>query len=253
MVQRQKESTATYRRLHATLGRLIKWYFPVRIEGEVPKGQFIAYSAHTAVIDSYVILAALESRRSVKIPAKSSYFEDGNIKQRFIRWLVSHAGIPIDRDDRESGKAVLDALRTAINDGSSLAYHPEGTRTDGAAVYRGKTGFVQVALETGVPLLPIVLLGTAVANKKGSRRLKRSPIIVKVLPPFHVHESAALKAVERIDESRRTDLVKRQIQRLRKHSLEHSAREAMELLAAHQGVPYVNEDYYKREKRTDRF
>lgn len=253
MLQRQKESTATYRRLHATLGRLIRWYFPVHIEGEVPNGQFIAYSAHTAVIDSYVILAALEARRSVKIPAKSEYFDDGDTKQRLIRWLVSHAGIPVDRDDRESGKTVLDALRTAIVEGSSLAYHPEGTRTDGQAVYRGKTGFVQVALETGVPLLPVVLHGTATANKQGSRRLKRSPIVVKFLPSFSVTQSPALKAVERIDESRRTDLIKRQIERLRKHSLEHSAREAMELLAAHQGLPYVNEDYYKRKKRIDRF
>ncbi len=253
MATTRKKPPLSYRWLHATLGRLIRWYFPVRVEGEIPKGQFIAYSAHTAVIDSYVILAILERHRLVKIPAKAEYFEDGDLKQRFIRWLVRQAGVPVDRDDRDSGQSALTVLRGVIDDGGSPVLHPEGTRTDGRAVYKGKTGLIQLALDTGVPLLPIVLHGTAIANEPGRRWLRRRRIIVKLLPAVTVEPSRALRAVEQIEESKRTDLIRRQIERLRKYALERSARDAMELLAAHQGVPYVNEDYRKRQRRTDRF
>lgn|GEM_PF-6475190 len=242
-----KESSRTYQWLHATLGRLIRWYFRVEVKGleNVPDGPAIFVAPHKAVIDSYVVVAMLPAKRSVKFLAKAEYFENGDWKQRLLRWLVSQAAIPVDRDDRTSGKAALENMEAELRSGGSCGLHPEKTRVLDPNIYKAKPGFVYAAWATGASVVPVLLRGTEVANRPGSRRLRRHKIVVEFLEPVELGPTAALRAVEKFG----TD---KQAARLRRRVVEHQAREFMEVFARKLGVQYIDEDYRDRQNRLDR-
>ena len=127
------------------------------VEGKanVPKsGPVIFASNHLSFIDSIAIPVA--SPRPVHFLAKSSYFE-----KPASRWFFTAIGaIPVQRG---AGQAALDALdqqRTLLEEGSTVALYPEGTRSLDGRLYKGRTGVAFLALQTGAPVVPVGLIGT---------------------------------------------------------------------------------------------
>ncbi len=53
-----------------------------------------------------------------------------------------------------------------------LGIYPEGTRSPDGRLYKGKTGVARMALEAGVPVVPVVMLGTDKVNPIGSKMWK---------------------------------------------------------------------------------
>ncbi len=245
----RKVSTRTYRWLHATLGRLILWYFRVQVRGleNVPDAPVIFVAPHKAVIDSYVIVAALDAKRSTKFLAKSEYFDDGGIKQRVIRWLVGQAAIPVDRDDKSSGQAALGTLVEELRSGGSGAVHPEGTRSLEPGIFKAKPGFVYTAWATGVPVVPVLLRGTEEANPPGQRVLRRHTIEIEFLLPRYLHEPKAIQILEG------TKVGRDKLDLLRRRLAARQAKEVMELIAQRLGMHYVDEDIRARQKRLNRY
>ena len=47
-----------------------------------------------------------------------------------------------------------------LADGDLFGIFPEGTRSHDGRLYRGKTGVARLALETGVPVIPVAVVGT---------------------------------------------------------------------------------------------
>lgn len=45
-------------------------------------------------------------------------------------------------------------------------------------------GFVHIALQSRLPIVPIVMKGTHIAWRKGSLRVRPAPISIKYLPPI---------------------------------------------------------------------
>ncbi len=45
--------------------------------------------------------------------------------------------------------------------------YPEGTRSPDGRLYKGKTGLARLALDTGVPVIPVAMIGTDVVNPPG--------------------------------------------------------------------------------------
>lgn len=76
-------------------------------------------------------------------------------------WAAGH--IPIDRRNREHAIQSLKAAAKRIRDGANVLVFPEGTRNqnpDGELLPFKKGGFM-LALEAGVPIVPIGIAGTA--------------------------------------------------------------------------------------------
>ncbi|MEO6446564.1 MAG: lysophospholipid acyltransferase family protein, partial [Gemmatimonadaceae bacterium] len=80
-------------------------------------------------------------------------------------------------------KAMADA-RTRIRKNASVMIFPEGTRSRDGELLPFKDGAFRLALEAGVPILPIVVAGTRNAMAKGTFRFQRARARVKVLPPI---------------------------------------------------------------------
>ena len=95
----------------------------------------------------------------------------------------TYKAIPIER-----GRAFGDAFRRAreaIDNGFFVVVAPEGTRSKNGVLGKGKAGIVQLALEAGVPVLPVVHYGGQ-NIWKNIKRFRRTPFHFKPGQPFRI-------------------------------------------------------------------
>jgi 1-acyl-sn-glycerol-3-phosphate acyltransferase len=138
------------------------------LENVPDSGPVILASNHLAVADSFYL--CLVVRRRITFLAKSEYFTGTGLKGWFTRWFYSVSGqVPIDRTDADTAEAALDTASRLLAEGKMLGMYPEGTRSPDGRLYKGKTGVARVALKTGVPVIPVAMVGTNVVNPPGSR------------------------------------------------------------------------------------
>jgi 1-acyl-sn-glycerol-3-phosphate acyltransferase len=72
-------------------------------------------------------------------------------------WLGGH--VPIDRGNAFKARRSLDAAARRIRSGTSVVVFPEGTRSPDGTVRRFKRGSFSLAIEAGVPVVPVSLVG----------------------------------------------------------------------------------------------
>lgn len=163
-------SQVAYRLLYATVGSALKCAFRIKVEGmeHIPTGPVIFAINHQAVIDSICVVAVLPVDNGAKFMAKKEYFEGKGPLQRFRTWFIGQSAIAVDRGDRQAGLNAIKVLAETLHSGVSVALHPEGTRAPDCHVYRGKTGFVDIAWQTGRPVIPVGIIGSCAANPPGT-------------------------------------------------------------------------------------
>ena len=69
--------------------------------------------------------------------------------------------IPIDRAGGEASTAALEAAAGVLRRGELFGIFPEGTRSRDGVLYKGHTGAARLALDTGCPIYPVGIVGTA--------------------------------------------------------------------------------------------
>jgi 1-acyl-sn-glycerol-3-phosphate acyltransferase len=153
------------------MGPLLSLLGRPKVEGleYVPDhGPVLLASNHLAVADSFYLPLVL--RRRIFFLAKSEYFTGTGIKGKLTKFFYSSTGqVPIDRTDADSAAAALTAAAGILDQGKLLGMYPEGTRSPDGRLYKGKTGLARVALETGIPVIPVAMIGTDVVNPPGSK------------------------------------------------------------------------------------
>ncbi|MGO8994898.1 MAG: lysophospholipid acyltransferase family protein [Polyangiaceae bacterium] len=110
-----------------------------------------------------------------------------------LGWLFRLAGdIPLRRGSGDSVRAMLDACRHALDNGLSVMLFPEGTRSHDASVASFKDGAFQLAVERGVPVLPLAIAGTERCVRRSGRSLGlgRARAIARVLEPIETRRVA---------------------------------------------------------------
>jgi len=92
------------------------------------------------------------------------------------------------RIDRSNPAAAIESMkqvaREVVKNNLSLILFPEGTRSRHGRLLPFKKGFVHAALQTRLPIVPIVATGTHQAWRNNSVRVRPVPLTVKVLPPI---------------------------------------------------------------------
>ena len=92
--------------------------------------------------------------------------------------------VPIDRTDADAAQSALTTAERILSEGKLLGMYPEGTRSPDGRLYKGKTGLARLALETGVPVIPVALIGTDSVNPPGSKMWKFGRVQVKFGAPM---------------------------------------------------------------------
>lgn len=115
------------------------------------------------------------------------------VSKRTIFWIpvlgqaMAVAGfIPIDRQDRASAIRSLSRATETIRGGASVILFPEGTRSRDGRLARFKRGAFHLALEAGVPVVPVAISGTFHVVKPRSIVVRPGPVHVTFLPPIDV-------------------------------------------------------------------
>jgi 1-acyl-sn-glycerol-3-phosphate acyltransferase len=157
-----------------------------KVEGleNLPRsGPAILASNHLAVMDSFYL--PLVVRRRITFLAKSEYFTGTGLKGWFNRWFYTVVGqVPIDRTDADTAQAALTTAQRLLDDDKLLGMYPEGTRSPDGRLYKGKTGVARLALHTGVPVIPVAMVGTNVVNPPGTKMLRFGRVTVRFGAPM---------------------------------------------------------------------
>lgn len=105
----------------------------------------------------------------------------------FLGWYLRMADyIIIERGNEESKIAMLERSLSCLKNNTSIMIFPEGTRSRDGEIGFFKRGAFQLAIEAGVPLLPIVIDGTGgILPKHGFILGIGHDVKLRVLDPVH--------------------------------------------------------------------
>jgi putative phosphoserine phosphatase/1-acylglycerol-3-phosphate O-acyltransferase len=115
-------------------------------------------------------------------------------------WLTNVA--LIDRADSEQARAALDPVLDRLRDGCSITLAPEGTRSVTPRVGPFKKGAFHLAMQAGVPVVPIVIRNAGQLQWRGSNVIRSGEIDVAVLPPITVASWSRAELGDRVAEVR---------------------------------------------------
>jgi 1-acyl-sn-glycerol-3-phosphate acyltransferase len=146
---------------------------------QLPQGASIVMANHSSNLDPDVLLPALPGRVVI-------YLKESLMRIPLLGYAMRLAGfIPVRRDGTvESAKAATDAAKQALGQRSCLVIFPEGTRSRDGSLLPFKKGPFFLAMESGVPVVPVSIAGTMRLLPKGSASLKSGTVTVTFHTPL---------------------------------------------------------------------
>ena len=155
-----------------------------------PEGKpALMVSNHQAVMDSFYF--PLVCPRQLVHPAKKEYFTSPGFSGAVQKFFMTAVGqVPIDRESKDAGANLLKVTQEVFDNGDLFCIYPEGTRSPDGRIYKGKTGMARIAMESGVPCIPVGMIGTREANPIGSWIPRPKKVRVKIGKPVDPHQWA---------------------------------------------------------------
>ncbi|MCG6926596.1 MAG: 1-acyl-sn-glycerol-3-phosphate acyltransferase [Acidobacteria bacterium] len=154
----------------------------VHVEGleHLPRGPAVYAANHASALDIPVVLGHLPV--DFRIIHKLSIYLIPLFGQAV--WAGRHIGI--DRRNAFRARRSLAEAARRIREGTSVVVYPEGTRSPDGTVRRFKRGSFGLALEAGVPIVPVSLVGVKEVVPRGLLSLVPGTVGVRVHAPVPV-------------------------------------------------------------------
>ena len=167
-----------FRRAAVAAVRIIP-FWDFRTEGVViddPRRPYVAVANHESSADIFLLshlpweMKWLSKEAIFRIPV--------------MGWMMRMAGdIPVRRKDRRSRSTAVEEIRDRLAKNVSVIILPEGTRSPDGRLLPFRNGAFRMAIERGLPVLPIAVAGTRYAMAKHSLRFRPARAIARVLEP----------------------------------------------------------------------
>jgi 1-acyl-sn-glycerol-3-phosphate acyltransferase len=139
---------------------------------------YVFLSTHQSWMDIPVMLGYLPAQ--LRIAAKREVF-----LIPFLGWHMTRAGhIAINRGSTAESIESLRRAARLLGDGVSAFLFPEGTRTRDGSLQPLKKGGFRLAVESGLPVVPVTIKGTRSAMPRGSMVLRAGPVHMHIDPPI---------------------------------------------------------------------
>lgn len=108
----------------------------------------------------------------------------------------------LDRKDKEKSIEALKPAIESLKNGTSIIIFPEGTRSNDYTLGQFKKGAFHLAMQAGVPVIPIILKNAHDVMPKGKNLFNPTMVQVVVLPPIHSHDWTKENLGDKVDEIR---------------------------------------------------
>lgn len=138
-------------------------------------GTYVFMSNHVSNLDPPILIPLIPRRTSVMVK-----------KELFSYPILGRAMrmgslVPVDRGNRDAGIEAVKAAKEVIGQGLNMTIYVEGKRSFDGKLLPFKKGPFYLAMECGVPVVPVTIVGTHYAMPK--KRFAIRPGTVKVI--FH--------------------------------------------------------------------
>ena len=153
------------------------WHFAVVGEPPAdPRRPYVVVANHESFVD---ILLISHLPFEMKWLSKAEFF-----KYPVVGWLMRLAGdIPLDRSSGRSAVRALKECRARLDDRVSVMIFPEGTRSPTGELQEFKDGAFRLAVDAGVPIIPLAVHGAKSALPKHDWRFGQARAEVRILEP----------------------------------------------------------------------
>ncbi len=143
-----------------------------------PSRSYVYMSNHQSNFDIPVLLAHLPVQ--FRWLAKAELFKI----PLFGRAMRGAGYVEIDRFNQESAFRSIAEAAGKIKNGVSVMIFPEGTRSRDGRIRPFKKGGFILAVDAGVPIVPIILQGTWDIMEKSSLRIKTGEVVLNIEKPI---------------------------------------------------------------------
>jgi 1-acyl-sn-glycerol-3-phosphate acyltransferase len=147
------------------------------LERLMPNTTYIFVSNHQSHYDTPVVFNSLPYQ--LRIIAKASL-----AKFPVLGWHLKRGGhLFVNRRDPDRA-GILKRWRALVSEGLSLIVYAEGTRSDDGHVARFKAGSFLLAIQAGLPMVPLAIVGTRAVMPKGRLRTEPANVTLVVHDPI---------------------------------------------------------------------
>jgi len=139
----------------------------------VPSGPIILAPNHASFMDHFFTGAFV--RRRVQFMGKSQLFKG------FMGWWYSHGGVFPVRRGHADEEAFITSFKV-LQRGGAVVMYCEGGRSRTGAIGEARPGIGRLALESGVPVVPVAILGSY--QVRNWKRLQFPKVTISYGKPF---------------------------------------------------------------------
>jgi 1-acyl-sn-glycerol-3-phosphate acyltransferase len=148
----------------------------------IPPGVCLFAANHTSNADAPAIVGAIPRR--IAILGRKSLFDIPVVGTAFR--LAKF--VPVDRENRDAALASVQEAVKYIREGFSFLVYPEGTRSPDGRLRRFKKGSFAIAIEAGIPIVPVACSGAHRIMKKNSLTIRPGKVTVRFGKPIDASE-----------------------------------------------------------------
>ncbi|MGI9585285.1 MAG: lysophospholipid acyltransferase family protein [Acidimicrobiia bacterium] len=157
---------------------------PVRVSVEGaqhvdPEQRYVVAANHLSMFDIPLLFRVL--------PVKGRFLSKQEVFRVPLlgRAMRTVGIIEIDRSSGSSSRqAIVDGVQLGAERGYSFIVFPEGTRSTSGELLPFKKGAFRIAIDSGLPLLPVVIEGTDRVSRPGSKVFYPGNVVVRILEPI---------------------------------------------------------------------
>jgi 1-acyl-sn-glycerol-3-phosphate acyltransferase len=165
--------------------RVMAWVTPMRVtvsgrENIDPRQSYVLVSNHQSQYDIFVLYGWLG--------VDFKWVMKKELRKVLGIGVACHrlGHVFIDRSNRAAAIATLEDAKKKIADGTSVVFFPEGTRSRSGQLKPFKKGAFRMAVDLGLPILPLTITGTRDVLPAGTSDLMPGSARLVIHPPVDV-------------------------------------------------------------------
>ncbi len=139
---------------------------------------YIFMCNHVSNLDPPILIPKLPRRTSVLV--KKELFQIPILGRAMLMADL----VPVDRRNREAAVNSMREAEQVMARGLNMTVFPEGTRSRDGRLLPFKKGPFYLAMDSGIPIVPVTIQGSELLMPKGSSTIRAGAVKLKFHPPI---------------------------------------------------------------------